>query len=138
MPPSVWASLSRTDTAEDHPQYRYLSLLSDLGVSAETVTEWHAAPEPSPARNRLISLSLRPAPVTDQWMTEGRALTDLAPATEAMTLIEAPSPRAEALAIALILREAAEQGQSAALITPGPQPDPSGHRRARPLGDPAR
>ena len=30
-----------------------------------------------------------------------------------MTLIEAPSPRAEALAIALILREAAETGRGA-------------------------
>ena len=35
-----------------------------------------------------------------------------------MTLVTAPSPRAEALAIAMRLREAAETGQTAALITP--------------------
>ncbi|HQB23205.1 MAG TPA: hypothetical protein PL119_02060, partial [Bacteroidales bacterium] len=39
-------------------------------------------------------------------------------ATAEMTLIEAPGLRAEALAIALLLREAAETGRTAALITP--------------------
>ncbi len=65
-----------------------------------------------------MSLALRPAPVTDQWMAEGPALTDLAAATADMTLVEAPSPRAEALAIALRLRKAAADGQTAALVTP--------------------
>jgi ATP-dependent helicase/nuclease subunit B len=73
---------------------------------------------PAPERNRLISLSLRPAPITDQWLAEGPDLPDLVPATQGLTLIEAPSERAEALAIALILREAAETGTKAALVTP--------------------
>jgi double-strand break repair protein AddB len=61
---------------------------------------------------------LRPAPITDQWLAEGPGLPDLPPEVEGMTLIEAPGERAEALAIALILREAAETGQRAALVTP--------------------
>jgi ATP-dependent helicase/nuclease subunit B len=49
---------------------------------------------------------------------EGPNLPDLGPATAGLTLIEAPGERAEALAIALILREAAETGTRAALISP--------------------
>jgi double-strand break repair protein AddB len=66
----------------------------------------------------LISLSLRPAPVTDAWIEEGPKLSDLAEATAGLTLLEAPTPRTEALAISLRLRAAAEAGQTAALITP--------------------
>ena len=118
QPQSVWDGLHDVMTAEDHPQYRFRRLMEDLGVSAETVTLWHATAAPCPPRNRLVSLSLRPAPVTDQWMTEGRRLSDLDTAAAAMTLIEAPSPRAEALAVALVLRKAAEDGRTACLITP--------------------
>ena len=52
------------------------------------------------------------------FRSNGPKLGDLAAATKDMTLIEAASPRAEALAIALILRKAAEDGRTAALITP--------------------
>ncbi|MEJ2023344.1 MAG: double-strand break repair protein AddB, partial [Maritimibacter sp.] len=54
----------------------------------------------------------------DQWQVEGPKFAGIESATAGMSLIEAPSPRAEASAIALILREAAETGTSAALITP--------------------
>ncbi|MFC7702598.1 double-strand break repair protein AddB [Plastorhodobacter daqingensis] len=118
MPDVVWQSLGDALTAEDHPQYRFHRLMQVLGLSPDQVTRWDAAEAPCPPRNRLISLALRPAPVTDQWMIEGRNLTELDAATLGMTLVEAPSPRAEALAIALRLREAAQTGQRAALITP--------------------
>jgi RecB family exonuclease len=49
---------------------------------------------------------------------EGPALDGLADATEAVTLIEAPDPRIEALCIALSLRRAAEEGTRAILVTP--------------------
>ncbi|HEX9858230.1 MAG TPA: double-strand break repair protein AddB, partial [Paracoccaceae bacterium] len=105
-------------TAEDHPQYRFRRLMEGLGLAPSDVRPWVEAPAPNPARNRLISLSLRPAPVTDQWLTEGKGLANLPQATAGMTLIEAQTPRNEALAIALILRKAAEDGRIAALITP--------------------
>jgi len=118
MPGPVWRALDDALTAEDHPQYRFHHLLTDLGLTPDQVAPWDAQPVPDPDRNRLISLSLRPAPVTDQWLVEGPRLPDLRQATAGMTLIEATSPRSEALAIALILRQAAEDGTRATLITP--------------------
>ncbi len=118
LPPSVWASMSDVLTAEDHPQYRFQRLLDTLSAEPGDVQRWTEAAAPAPDRNKLISLSLRPAPVTDGWLADGPYLPDLGPATAEMTLIEAPSERAEAMAIALILREAAEQGTRAALISP--------------------
>ncbi|MCJ8140827.1 double-strand break repair protein AddB [Falsirhodobacter halotolerans] len=118
LPLDVWDSLSDAMTAEDHPQYRFHRLLTDLGLSPAAVRPWTGDAPVAAARNRLVSLSLRPAPVTDQWLAEGPTLGDLRTATAAMTLIEAPRPRAEALAIALVLRRAAEEGRRAALISP--------------------
>lgn len=118
LPAAVWSGMEDALTAEDHPQFRFQRLLQALDVPPRSVAGWCAAPVPDPARNRLVSLSLRPAPVTDQWLTEGRGLPELTAATQGLTLIEAPGPRAEALAVALILREAAETGQTAALVTP--------------------
>ncbi len=118
MPPAVWAALDTALAAEDHPQYRFHSLLTSLDLPHSAVKPWRNIAAPNPARNALVALSLRPAPVTDQWLTDGVKLQNLAGATQDMTLIEAASPRAEALAIALILRKAAEDGRTAALITP--------------------
>lgn len=119
LPDHIWQSLDNALTAEDHPQYRFHKLRQALKIAPEDVRPWVDALPPDPARNRLISLALRPAPVTDQWLTEGAGLGDLLTATNGMTLIEAPSRRQEALALALILREAAEdQNLRVALITP--------------------
>jgi len=117
MPVHVWSGMSDALTAEDHPQFRFRRLLDHLGLEPTAVRLWSEA-APRQAVNRLVSLSLRPAPVTDQWLTEGPSLPDLCKATPHLTLIEAPGPRAEASAIALILRQAVEQGRSVALITP--------------------
>jgi ATP-dependent helicase/nuclease subunit B len=118
MPPDVWAALDTGLVGEDHPQYRFRTLLDRLSLPHSAVEPWTKKAPPNKARNALIALSMRPAPVTDQWLTEGPNLQDLAGATADMTLIEAASPRAEALAIALILRKAAHDGRTAALITP--------------------
>jgi len=118
MPGAAWRGMRDAAAGEDHPQFRFAALLADLGLTPDAVRPWTDRAPPSAARNRLISLSLRPAPVTDQWMAEGKRLTDLAQAATDMTLIEAPTPRHEAAAIALILREAAETRRHAALITP--------------------
>jgi double-strand break repair protein AddB len=118
LPPEVWAGMDDALTAEDHPQYRFRRLMDLLDCPPTAIRRWTDTPAPAPDRNRLISLSLRPAPVTDQWLTEGADLPDLLPATATMTLLEASSERSEALAIALILRHAAEEGTTAALVTP--------------------
>ncbi|SHH00713.1 double-strand break repair protein AddB [Cognatishimia maritima] len=118
MPQRVWSALGDALTAEDHPQYRFRKIVDTLDLQPADITPWTEELAPCPARNELISLALRPAPVTDQWRREGPNLRGLDQATEQMTLIEAPSMRDEALAIAMRLRQAAEDGQTAALITP--------------------
>lgn len=118
MPAHVWGTIDDPLRAQDHPQYRLGRLLTDLGVAPEAVPLWVDTPPPSAARNAVISLALRPAPVTDQWLTDGQHLPNLPTAMEGVSLLEAPSPRAEALSIALILRDAAERGTRAALVSP--------------------
>lgn len=114
----VWAAMGDAMTGEDHPQFRFRKLTDALGLAPADIRPWTDAVPPRPAFNRLISLSLRPAPVTDHWLEEGQHLPDLPSVVAHVTLIEAPDPRAEALSIALILRQAAEEGTEIALITP--------------------
>ena len=56
--------------------------------------------------------------MTDAWLTEAPDLPPAKAALTDVTLLAAPTPRAEAAAIALRLREAAETGQRATLVTP--------------------
>lgn len=118
LPPEVWDGMDDALSAEDHPQYRFRRVMDLLGCGPNAVKRWTKAEAPDPPRNQLISLSLRPAPTTHQWLAEGPKLPDLIDATQGLSLIEAASPRAEAVAIALILRQAAEEGTRAALISP--------------------
>jgi ATP-dependent helicase/nuclease subunit B len=118
MPDHVWAAMDDGLTHEDHPQYRFKHLMDLIGFGPADVQRWSDHAAPHPARNRLVSLSLRPAPVTSQWLAEGPELGDLLAATDGLTLLEAASPRAEAEAIALRLRQAVQDGITAALISP--------------------
>jgi ATP-dependent helicase/nuclease subunit B len=120
LPETVWARLGAAEAGSaDHPQAGFRRLADALGFDPGAVAPWRAGPAPAPARNKVVSLALRPAPVTGQWRSEGGALTPtLAEAMAGVTWIEAESPRAEARALALTLRRAAEEGQRAALITP--------------------
>jgi len=117
MPRDVWDKLEPANGGEDHPQYRFKAFCDAVGVHPKSIINW-AGDHKMADRTALISLSLRPAPVTDQWITDGPALGDLNKATDDITLIEAPTPRAEAEAIAVRLRQAVEDGETAALITP--------------------
>src|SRR5690606_36998070 len=109
-PGQIWDGQS--ENSGDHPQFRFAPLVEEFG----TPRLWSPCDAPSPSRNRLISLALRPAPVTDQWIAEAPQLPDLRDACEGMTLIEADQPGQEADAIALIMREAAENKQPVTLF----------------------
>ena len=119
LPRIVWQQLKNPRTSEDHPQFRFATLLDALNMSPDDVDQWHhhdtAINRP---RNRLLSLALRPAPVTHQWMTEGPKFSDLTTALNDFTLIEAPTERTESTAISLVLRQAIDAGLTAALVTP--------------------
>jgi double-strand break repair protein AddB len=104
---------------EDNPQYRLARVAEAAGLAPSAIPDWAPDAQPaSPARNRIVSLALRPAPVTDQWRQEGPKLTGIDAALAGVSLVEAPDPQAEAMAIALGLREAAERGVRAALVSP--------------------
>jgi double-strand break repair protein AddB len=67
----------------------------------------------------LISLALTPAPVTYTWLERGPKIAPhLAEALDKVSLIEAPTRKEEAAAIALCLRKAVQDGRKSALITP--------------------
>ncbi|MFP7569342.1 double-strand break repair protein AddB [Marivita sp. S2033] len=124
MPGAVWNvlrdNLRNSDAmqGEDHPQFRFARLMDTLHLDHRAVAQWTSTPPPNPARNALVSLAMRPAPVTDQWLSDGPDLPPFSRAIQSLTLLNAPSPRDEARAIALRLRQAAEDGTTAALITP--------------------
>ena len=118
LPRDAWDDLQESKSGENHPQYRMKQVLQELDLDPSDVEVWRDAEVACPARNRMVSLALRPAPVTDQWMQEGPALEGLGDGTEGVSLIEAPTPQLEAAAIAMRLRKAAEDGQSIALVTP--------------------
>ncbi len=119
MPEDVWDTLETPMSSEDHPQYRFAQFMARLGGHPRDVSRWPWAPGPvSHDRNKVISLALRPAPVTDQWLRDGPTLPDLTKAMADVTLLEAESTRDEALTIAMRLRKAAEDQTTAALITP--------------------
>ncbi|SMX41165.1 double-strand break repair protein AddB [Octadecabacter ascidiaceicola] len=118
MPASVWDKMEQKSGAEDHPQYRFKAFCDALNIHPSNIGSWGANARINTARTQLISLSLRPAPVTHQWINDGPDLGDLVQATEGITMIEAATPRAEADAIAVRMRQAVEDNKTAALISP--------------------
>lgn len=118
MPPNIWDMMDHKSAAEDHPQYRFKAFSDALGIHPSEIRPWGTPADINIARTQLVSLSLRPAPVTHQWINDGPDLGDLAQATQDITMIEAATPRAEADAIAARLRQAVEDGKTTALISP--------------------
>ncbi len=117
MPADVWPSLHDGE-CDEHPQAAVHRFCAAAGVSALDLPPWSGLEPACPARNRLVSLALRPAPVTDRWMSEGPGLlTEIAAAAAGMSLILAPGVREEANAVAVAMREAIETGSRAALVT---------------------
>ncbi len=105
-----------------HPQATMKDLLQTIGATREDVVDWLTADElpvmqrgPT-ERVRLLTEALRPAATTDQW----RGMTfDGSMVFDGFTRIDAPSPREEAGAIALIMRGVLETPEkTAALVTP--------------------
>ncbi len=93
----------------EHPQFGYREVLDRLNLRPGDVRPWTGERIPG-ARARLYAEVLRPAPVTHHWLNAlPRLRADIPEATEPLALIEAPSPRREAEAVALIMRKALEE-----------------------------
>lgn len=99
-----------------HPQYHMARLLKRLEPGRDQVRLWPEG-EAAPARARLLSEVMRPPAASDRWRHLRREA--LPPeAFAGLELVEAAHEHEEALAAALILRAAAETGETAALVTP--------------------
>ncbi|MFZ5610015.1 MAG: double-strand break repair protein AddB [Pseudomonadota bacterium] len=96
----------------DHPQYGLKRLLETMGVDRHEVAPWTDDAPPPAIAQRLVAV--RHALRQDGW--DGKP----APAAELdLELLEAANERAEAAAIAVMLREALQTPrQRAALVTP--------------------
>jgi ATP-dependent helicase/nuclease subunit B len=98
-----------------HPQFGLKRLIGHLGIARGEVEA--IAPPALPEREALLSEAMRPAATTDRWAERPRE--DVEPSLEGLAVIEAANERDEALAIAVLLREVAEDPErSAALVTP--------------------
>lgn len=111
----------RRDPAAGHPQFTLHRLLRTMKVKRADVVEIGTLSPAMQARRHLLSEALRPADTTDAWQTFLQRVTPgaIPLALEKISVIEASDEREEALAIALLMREALETpGETASLITP--------------------
>ena len=105
MPDSVWDALE-----DGHPQAGLRRLLSTLGATRLDVEPWPAA---GSTRADAVARALLPAAALGTWREP------FAPALTGLTRLTAADQQEEAVAIALILRDALQTPQaSAALVTP--------------------
>ena len=112
-PDAVWTALDPT-----HPQYGMARLLDRIKVARTDVAPWPGSDTEKSPRQRLWDLALVPADATDLWR-QGLDDIDLTQALGGLTRIECETPREEAAAIALILRQALQTpSKTAALVTP--------------------
>src|SRR5665647_1123379 len=123
-----WKSIAGDDAdkthdgmpAAGHAQFAMQALLTRIGISRAEVA---ALGEPAPhGREMLVSEALRPAATTERWLARRGSKDFDAAANSALAsvgMIEAANAEEEALAIAVVLREAVETpDKTAALVTP--------------------
>ena len=112
---------ARIEASPGHPQMALYRLLRVIGLERDGVVELGRLDAPLQARRQLLSEALRPAETTEQWRSVAERIPPggIALALEGITLVEASDDREEALALALLMREALETpGKTASLITP--------------------
>ncbi len=103
--------------APGHPQFAMQALLTRIGIARSAVNSLAKAN----GREVLLSEAMRPAMQTDVWRERASDLVFAAQADAAIstvTVIEAANAEEEALAVAIALREAVQDGKTAALVTP--------------------
>jgi ATP-dependent helicase/nuclease subunit B len=100
-----------------HPQHGLRRLIEQIGLKRSEIRPWPGTDgADTQARAQMLSGAQRPAITTDSWLDQ-----PLPPdaAFTGLRRIDAASPRDEAGAIALVMRETLETpGRTAALITP--------------------
>ncbi len=117
----AWSAIGDPD-GEAHSQAGLKKALDALSIAPASVRAWPGSGGRSP-RSELITLALRPAAATDDWLAlSEKARTDdpnLSAACAGLHLVEAEDEDGEASAVALLFREAIETpGRTAMLVTP--------------------
>jgi ATP-dependent helicase/nuclease subunit B len=103
-----------------HPQYGLARLLGRIGAERAEVIDLGRPEQALALRRAVVDEALRPAETTDLWVERRGVLAqdDVAAAFAGVALIEAPTERDEATAIAAALRLAvAAPDRTAALVT---------------------
>ncbi|WP_063790178.1 double-strand break repair protein AddB, partial [Bradyrhizobium pachyrhizi] len=108
-----------TPPSSNHPQFAMHALLDRFGIKRRDV---ESLAEPAPlGREVLVSETMRPSTATAQWhdrLERPEIVARISAGMTNLTVVEAPNPEMEALAIAVAMREARHLGKSAALVTP--------------------
>jgi ATP-dependent helicase/nuclease subunit B len=105
--------------ASNHPQFAMHALLRRFGITRRDVEI--LSPPATDGREILLSEAMRPSHATDHWherLQQQDVAARVAAGMADLTVIEAPNPEMEALAIAVAMREARHLQKSAALVTP--------------------
>ncbi|MBR0932275.1 double-strand break repair protein AddB [Bradyrhizobium jicamae] len=105
--------------SSNHPQFAMHALLDRFGIRRRDV-ENLAASAPL-GREVLVSETMRPSTATAEWhdrLERPEIIARISAGMTNLTVVEAPNPEMEALAIAVAMREARHLGKSAALVTP--------------------
>ena len=105
-------------TEDSHPQFILKSLLMALNADRASVAQWPLSKFDDIQEHRqvLVSELMRPPMTSDRWQALDRLHPD---SVKGIQRIEAPTPREEAVAIALMMRWVADDaGRTAALVTP--------------------
>ena len=105
MEETVWQKLF-DGMAPEHPFAPFRSVLTRVGAKPSDIAPWLSELRPEP-RYDLLAQAMRPAPVTDAWHNAAPGLAPgLDQSLSSLSLVEAASPRQEAAAIAIAVREA--------------------------------
>lgn len=117
-----WAEVGpseREPAGAGHPQYGLKKLLEALGVQREDVRPLGMPASAAQSRTRFVSEAMRPAGTTERWSVRKQSSFDDLIALADVGVVQAINEREEALAVAVLLREAAEKSDAvAALVTP--------------------
>jgi ATP-dependent helicase/nuclease subunit B len=102
-----------------HPQFGLKLLLERMAVARDAVIPLTQAEAARRARDRFVSEAMRPASTAERWSEPPSLFDDRPRSASGLGILEAANEREEALAIAVLLRNAAEtENTVAALVTP--------------------
>ncbi len=101
---------------ETHPQHGLKHLLGTIGIARDIVQPWPGTTLPASTRARFLAEVMRPAATSHVWQAlkafDASSVTGLA-------RLDCATPREEAEAISLVMRETLERpGRTCALVTP--------------------